>query len=559
MAGGTEQIAGQGDAREAAQEVLRAIKRNKVRVVFTTIVVVLLGIALSLLWPNKYESSTQFVLRDWHVVMDAVMLDELQDLPLQKKLKTLENELRSRKRIEAVMAELSWTEWLETQGKETERRKIMEKLGENLTVAIDSGVTGDYTINLSFKWTSAVKAMDFVNRTRDLWIQSTIEAYKKGLEEEKDRMEGVVQDRDADLNFALGAVKKYQEEHGVPALMSPEVNNKQKADFEALLVAAQAEMETVAGDLQRMTQDLQTLQKTMPAPIAPSTPEQAEILVKLQAAEAKLKTYSDPVSGYTPIHPVRKQAQSEYDILVAQLKKTGYDTEGGVIQEQANPVWVEKETAYQARMGRQRELQALITQYQKGMNDAEERNNALPVANAELARLQADVVAKTTLANESHLAVQPLREKVSQLRQQSFGADNASISADNSGPFEILDPGVEADAPVLPITAIILAVSLVVGVALGAMGPVLTEMTRSSFGTVREVGRTLGVPVLGAVDLILTARDLRARRLQQGLTYATMGLVIVSLVTAIYLYQAHPDILPQALMRSLRQVKMALT
>src|SRR5262245_48196278 len=104
MAAGTEQITGQGDAREAVQEVLRAIKRNKVRVVFTTIVVLLLGIALSLLWPNKYESSTQFVLRDWHVVMDAVMLDQLQDLPLPKKLKTLENELRSRKRVDAVMA-----------------------------------------------------------------------------------------------------------------------------------------------------------------------------------------------------------------------------------------------------------------------------------------------------------------------------------------------------------------------------------------------------------------------------------------------------------------------
>jgi uncharacterized protein involved in exopolysaccharide biosynthesis len=193
------------------------------------------------------------------------------------------------------------------------------------------------------------------------------------------------------------------------------------------------------------------------------------------------------------------------------------------------------------------------------MKDAEDRNDLIPVANAELARLQADVIAKTTLANEAHLAVQPLRERVTELRQQGFGADNASFSSENTGPFEILDQAVEADAPVLPITAIILAVSLILGIALGAMGPVLTEMTRSSFGTVREVGRTLGVPVLGAVDLILTARDLRARRLQAGLTYATMALVVLSLVTAIYIYEAYPQVLPQALLRTLRQVRMALT
>src|SRR5262249_22989153 len=153
MASGAEQFTAQGDAREAVQEVLRAIKRNKVRVAFTTVVVVLLGIALSMLWPNKYESSTQFVLRDWKVVMDAVLLDQLQDLPIAKKMKTLENELRSRKRVEAVMAELQWPEWLDTAGKETERRKVLDKISDNLDVILDSGVTGDYSITITFRWT----------------------------------------------------------------------------------------------------------------------------------------------------------------------------------------------------------------------------------------------------------------------------------------------------------------------------------------------------------------------------------------------------------------------
>jgi capsular polysaccharide biosynthesis protein len=556
---GTEQFTSQGDAREAVQEVLRAIKRNKIRVVFTTIVVVLLGVALSLLWPDKYEASTQFVLRDWKVVMDAVLLDQLQDLPVTKKTKTLENELRSRKRVEAVMNELQWTEWLETASKETERRKVLDKLAENLQVAVDASLTGDYSVTITFRWTTALKARDFVNRTRDLWVQSTIETYKKTIEEQKDRMEGVLQDREADYNAALGAVKQYQEEHDVPGLMSPEVNNDLKSKFEAELVTSKAEMDKVAGDLQRLTEEEQTLTKTVPGAIAPATAEQAEILVKLATAEAKLKSASDPVTGYTPVHPARKQAQAEYDQLIAQLEKTGYDTKGGTVVDQTNPAWVAKEQERQAALTRQRELSALVAQYQKEMDAASDRNDKLPVANAELQRLNADVIAKAQLVSDAKLAVAPLKEKVAQLRQQNFGGDNVTFSAEQSGPFEILEVGVEPDAPVLPITAIILAVSLVVGVFLGAMGPVISEMTRSSFGTVREVGRTLGVPVLGAVDLILTARDLRARRLQQGLTYATMALVVLSLATAIYIYQVHPDVLPQALWRALRQVKMALT
>jgi capsular polysaccharide biosynthesis protein len=556
---GSEQFTAQGDAREAVQEVLRAIKRNKVRVAFTTVVVVLLGVALSLLWPDKYESSTQFVLRDWKVVMDAVLLDQLQDLPVAKKTKTLENELRSRKRVEAVMNELQWTEWLETASKETERRKVLDKVAENLQVTVDASLTGDYSVTLTFRWTTARKAADFVNRTRDMWVQSTIETYKKGLEEQKDRMEGVLQDREADYNAALGAVKQYNEEHGVPDLMSPEVNNQLKSDYESKLTTSKAELETIAGDLQRLTEELKPLPKTVPGAIAPATAEQAEILVKLTTAEANLKAASDPVTGYTPVHPLRKQRQAEYDQLIAQLEKTGYDTKGGTVADQANPAWVAKEQEYQAALTRQHELSALVSQYQKEMDAASDRNDKLPVANAELQRLNADVVAKAQLVSDAKLAVAPLKEKVAQLRQQNFGGDNVTFNADQSGPFEILEVGVEPDAPVLPITAIILAVSLVVGVGLGAMGPVISEMTRSSFGTVREVGRTLGVPVLGAVDLILTARDLRARRLQQGLTYATMALVVLSLATAIYIYQVHPDVLPQALWRALRQVKMALT
>jgi hypothetical protein len=183
----------------------------------------------------------------------------------------------------------------------------------------------------------------------------------------------------------------------------------------------------------------------------------------------------------------------------------------------------------------------------------------LPVVRSELARLQADVTLKGELLSEAKTEVQPLREKVTQLRAQSFGVDAQGFGTVQSGPFEILETGVEPDNPVLPITVIILAVSIVVGVLVGTLGPVLAEMTRSSFGTVKEVSRSLGVPVLGAVDIILTARDVRARRVQQALTYVTMTLVLLSLAAAIWIYQFNPQVLPSALLRTLREVRMALT
>jgi capsular polysaccharide biosynthesis protein len=555
----TDQLIQQGDAREALDEVLRAIRRNRVRVVFTTLVVLLLGVALSMLWPNKYESSTKFALRDWYVVADSVLLEELGDLPLQKKLKSLENELRSRKRVEAVMNELQWPEWQDTAGKESERRNLLEKLADNLVVEMNAGVTGDYDIDVIFRWTHPRKAMDFVNRLRDNWIQLTLESYKKRLEEQRDRMEGVVRERETEYSNALAAEKAYQLEQSVPSLGSEEVNNQLKADYEQKLSATSAELESVVGELQRLQAELVAIPQTTPQARAPKTPEQAELLVKLQSAEAQLKAVCDPVTGYTPLHPRRKQLQSSYDVLLEQLKAAGYDPEGGIIQDATNPDWLVKQNEISAKHTRELELRALAARNQQDLEDVQHRQEMLPVARSELSRLAADVTLKSELLSEAKTIVQPLREKVAQYRAQSFGVDAQGFGTVQSGPFELLESGVEPDNPVLPITVIILAVSIVVGVLLGTLGPVLAEMTRSSFGTVKEVSRSLGVPVLGAVDIILTAHDVRARRVQQALTYVTMTLVLLSLAAAIWIYQFNPQVLPSALLRTLREVRMALT
>ncbi|HEX5010482.1 MAG TPA: Wzz/FepE/Etk N-terminal domain-containing protein [Planctomycetota bacterium] len=559
MAERTDQLLQQGDAREALDEILRAIRRNRVRVVFTTLVVLLLGVALSMLWPNKYESSTKFALRDWYVVADSVLLEELGDLPLQKKLKSLENELRSRKRVEAVMNELQWPEWQDTAGKESERRKLMEKLGDNLVVEMNAGVTGDYDIEVIFRWTSPIKARDFVNRLRDNWIQLTLESYKKRLEEQRDRMEGVVRERETDYSNALAAEKAYQLEQNVPALGSEEVNNEQRATYELDLAKNSAELETVVGELQRLQGELAAIPQQVPQVRAPETDQQAELLVKLQAAEAQLKAVCDPVTGYTPLHPLRKQRQSSYDSLLAQLKEAGYDPEGGIVKDATNPLWLAKQNEITAKHTREMELRSLVSSTKQTLDDIQHRQDMLPVVRSELARLSADAELKSQLLGEAKTAVQPLREKVAQYRAQSFGVDAQGFGTVQSGPFELLEPGVEPDNPVLPITVIILAVSIVVGVLVGTLGPVLAEMTRSSFGTVKEVSRSLGVPVLGAVDIILTARDVRARRVQQGLTYVTMTLVLLSLAAAIWIYQFNPQVLPSALLRTLREVRMALT
>ena len=186
----TDSFGQPADSRETIQEILRAVRRNVVRVVFTTLVCLMVGYGLTLIWPTKFESSTKFRMRDPAMLIGAIQAvtrEDISGLSETKKGDALSNEMRSRKRIEDVMNVLQWPEWLETAGKESERRDLVHKFADNLKVDMERDVTGVYMVTLTFRWTSPRKATDFVNGLRDSWIQLTMEGFKKKTEDDNDR------------------------------------------------------------------------------------------------------------------------------------------------------------------------------------------------------------------------------------------------------------------------------------------------------------------------------------------------------------------------------------
>lgn len=560
----------QTDAREAIQEVLRALRRNVVRVVFATLVCLMVGYGLTMVWPAKFESNTLFAMRETRLFSGAITSASREDLSAlseTKKLQALTNEMRSRKRIESVMNELQWPEWLETAGKESDRRDLAKKLAENLQVTMDPDITGSYIIGAAFRWTSPRKTMDFVNRLRDAWIQLTMEGYKKSLEERSARAQAVLQSRDREYREAASALSKYKDENKVAELLSEEANQAIIVEQTAVESRLTAELRTVLTRIRVQELDVEATEPTIlqPAPLPPPPPaDQLALVTRFRDARAALAKVKET---YTEQHLKVKKAQSEYDAATAAMKEAGVDPEELDKQLSAPPpepikvqneVYVTQLEELKQTREREVEIRAELEGVRATMAGAHEALRKLPEIAQELGRLQAAVTSAEALVSLQKQVVQPIKEELMQQRSTTFGSDTSGFEG-SSAPFEILETAVEPESPILPIGAIIMAVSLVLGVLLGAVGPILAEMTRSSFGTVKEVSRTLGVPVLGAVDLILTTRDVRARSVQQALTYTTMTLVLASLATALYIYKSHQYVLPATLLRMIRDVKMSLT
>ena len=255
----TDSFGQPADARETIQEILRAIRRNTVRVVFTTLVCLMVGYGITLIWPSKFESTTKFQMRDPSMVIGAVAVvtrEDLNGLSETKKVDALRSELRSRKRIEDVMNVLQWPEWLETAGKESDRRNLVKKFGENLDVEMARDATGVYMVEQSFKWTSPRKAADFVNRLRDSWIQLTMEGFKQKLEDDSDTQEALLRQARDELLAAQNDLISYSKENGADQLMSAEAYHSQMVEYQLAEMHDKAELESKLNEVRRLSDDL---------------------------------------------------------------------------------------------------------------------------------------------------------------------------------------------------------------------------------------------------------------------------------------------------------------
>ncbi|MFT7461705.1 MAG: hypothetical protein ACI9EF_000039 [Pseudohongiellaceae bacterium] len=542
------------DVREAVQLFIEAVRRHLPRVVFTTMVFLLLGVFLSMLWPAKYESETQFLLREVRIVFDTDVLDDLGEIPLPRKMLSLSKELKSMNRVSAVLQELQWTEWMETAGNPSRRKSFYRKVAKNLDVALEADVTGGINATLAFQWTTRKKATDFVNRLRGSWIKRVLDGHRQSLENRKEAAERVVLDRQEEYNAALEALRTYEEENKVHSLSTSEINHEIKAGFSLDLAAAKAALAATLTSVSTLEQALAVIEPEIEVPSLPSDPAQLLAYQKWLKAET---AFEDIAGKYTPAHRKYEDADQQRKLIEAKLDEVGGKPEK-MTETTGNQIYLLKASELQTAQQEQLAQKLLVDSYEKELGAIEGRLDRLPIVTADLSRLQAEVTIASELLTSSKLSVQPLRDKVRALRSVNTAVNQPSDSSGNNA-FEIIDYGIEPEFAVMPIGSIIMAISLMLGVGLGLSGPVLAELTRSSFGSAKEVSRNLGLPVLGAVDMILTARDERARAVQSALTLTTMVLVLAALSTALFIYSEYSNVLPASVLRSLRDVQLALT
>jgi hypothetical protein len=99
-----------------------------------------------------------------------------------------------------------------------------------------------------------------------------------------------------------------------------------------------------------------------------------------------------------------------------------------------------------------------------------------------------------------------------------------------SNPFSITAEVYTPLEPTEPNPWMIFSFGIVIGLLVGVGSALLGEFSKSAFRGVADIGRVMVVPVLGAVDRIMTRSEARARALKRGAA-GLSGLAIAGAVS----------------------------
>jgi hypothetical protein len=96
------------------------------------------------------------------------------------------------------------------------------------------------------------------------------------------------------------------------------------------------------------------------------------------------------------------------------------------------------------------------------------------------------------------------------------------------------------------------------GLALGIGLASLAEFARSSYRSVGELASVMSVPVLGAIDTIVTRRERRRLQLSRALAGLSTAMIVGTIGWITWLWHSSPDRLPLQLQDAIEQLRSAL-
>ncbi len=496
-------------------EFVEVLKRRKWQILLPALLISAVGTAVAVIIPKKYEVTTQIELRE--TVLTSTEQGGVFVSKLVKEAHLAQFQLKSPVRIQNVVRELNWADFLVLERDEERRHEIkayIDKISSDVMVRIPEKRREDSSrfVSIMYANTDVDRAHEFLKALRKNWISDVLERDKHQLKNERDTLQKErrkLQTLVAELNEELTTLRKQYS-------LSPTqpVGGGMARDEDPLVVRIgekETELEDLGSDIKRLEGLIEqhTLRRDeLPETIAETSTKQGISFASEYARiERDLSEKRAELARYRQRHPRYRRLQKELQVLEElRLEYRGLETAAEIEETlKANP--------------KRRRQQDFIDDYELELELAQARITTLDEELKhdreylkELQDVYKDISAIQGQINNYNAALEDTTKKYFDKVNQY-----AIIQGPQGNPFQITQEVQKPKSPSAPNPYMIIAFSVVFGFGLGIAGTILAEFSKNCFRGVQDISRVMVVPVLGCVNTIVTRAELRRRRLARFL------------------------------------------
>jgi protein tyrosine kinase modulator len=538
-------------------DLLRALKRRRYQVVVPALLVASLGIAFAVMVPKRYRLNTRIEISDRTRVEFDQRLKNPQDVAIRREAPSASDHIRNYSRIKAVIEGnlAQWPEYVKAPS-ELERgefinKRILTNLSAQPSTKDPKG--GSIFIDIGFSDEDRERAAKFLKDLSESWLMEMRESDRSTLIAERAELQDILDVQSADLAEKDGRLYALIELLGQdPTTPSGEGRREEAGDwtFQAL-EKTKTELEDVEFNLRTAEFELQQARDRLQAE-PPKLSKRVEVTpddprTELEKLELMREKLEEDLAGLRPSHSEYRRLKPKLDELLVELENLRAQAPevSERYEDEENPLVDEYKTLVRTKedeVGRLTDQrQALLARKETFEQDTKARTHH----HKNLEELRNQVAEQRKLVNET--------------RQQYADRDKSLQMLDSSPtPWKIVQPPGAASTTTQPNPWILSAVAVVGGLALGIGVALLSELARTCYRSVGDLASVMTVPVLGAIDTIVTRRERRRMQLSRAMAGLSTALIVGTIGWVTWVWHSQPERLPLELQDAIERMRSAL-
>ncbi|WP_078119626.1 XrtA system polysaccharide chain length determinant [Thiosocius teredinicola] len=486
--------------------------------------------------PDQYQASARVYVDTTSVLQPLLQGIAINTSDTQQKIFLMTRTLLSRPNLEKVMRMTDLDLQATT---DSEKDEIIGNLKQNIRFR---GTSRENLYTISYEAESADLAKLVVKSLLTIFMESNLGEVRKDqdsatqfLEQQKAEYERRMRELENELTRFKQRNMEFLPEGSGGYYERIRSGKKKIEDVQLELDVLLERLDTTRSQVEGEEPSFGLGPKTQGGEFTVKTPE---IDRRIAAMQSKL---DELTVKYTERHPDVIQARIALANLKAEKKRVVAEVEAtGSSTSEIVDYNIDRNPVYQQMRLSLAQLEADVAAKQRLLDVHKSQVSELEASIDKVLALEAerrDLTADYDIVKKNHSVLETRLESAKLGRKAESTSDNVR--------FRVVDPPRAPSTPSGPNRVLLSSVVLLAGLAVGFGVAFLISQFRPTFDERQMLSDTLGLPVLGSVNMVWTSDQIRARKVRNVSFMLTLSGLLLTFGVVLALYQFNIELLPR--------------